>query len=654
MNGYGDILRVDLTTATVKREALPEKLAKKYIGGMGINDWLLWEHFLDVDPNIDPLRDQDVLIAGLGPLGATGFGLGSKMKFTFKSPVTGFFGDTTCGGTIGSQLRWAGIDHLVITGKAKKPVYLYIEDSKVEIRDATHLWGLGTHATFDKLRSEGISTEAGIACIGQAGENLVRFACIIATEERAAGRTGSGCVAGSKNLKAIVACGTHGLIVDNSNAVIAATEQIFKAIDADKAVYEFKKNGTLQVTDFYDAVGSNAYRNNQFSKVPDDKINLMKADSYTETIKLRDLSCSPGCTLGCDSSCQINGKTSKIAKQLAGPITGSPEYLTVASFGMGCDIPDFAAITYLHRLCNDYGIDIGEIGGILPFLMELWQRNIIKEEHMKEWFGESLSMDWGNFDTVLKVIRAIVFQKNELGKMCSHNVEKLAEALDKKLNVSTQSYKLCGKGGTAFPEDVRMFPSWALNLAVASRGADHLKGFTFMEKASQKDFAIEQFGSDDASVKYTTDMKAASVVLSETYVAAINSLGVCLIQPMFDPIHFPMRLFADALGAMTGISINSDELLLAGERACNLEKAFNIRIGLRREDDRLCERWMKEPVAVEYGKGMKAEDYLNELLDEYYVCHGWDKETSLPTRKKLKSLGLSDVADVLVKEVVLP
>jgi aldehyde:ferredoxin oxidoreductase len=654
MNGYGDILRVDLSTCTIKREILPEKLAKKYIGGMGINDRLLWEHFLDIDPHIDPLSDKNVLIAGLGPLGATGFGMGSKMKFTFKSPVTGFFGDSTCGGTLGAQLRWAGIDHLVITGKADKPVYLYIEDSKVEIRDAAHLWGLGTHETIKKIRSGEVPNEAGIACIGQAGENLVKFACIIATEERAAGRTGAGCVAGSKNLKAIVAYGTRGIKIDNSKAVIAVIEKVFKTIDADPGAYEIKKNGTLIATDLYDDVGGNVYRNNQFSKVPDEKIKLIKSNWYIKKMKLRDLACSPGCTWGCDSSCQIKGKETKMAKQFAGHVGGSPEYSTVASFGMGCDIPDFTVITHLHRMCNNYGMDLMEIGGIIAFLMELWQRGIITKEHTLEWFGEPISMEWGNFDAVFKVIKAVALQENELGRICSKNVGKVAEVLTEKLGKPTTPYLVCGKGGTAFQEDVRMAPIWALNFAVSSRGCDHLKGYNNIDRALREDISIEWLGKPDAGFGNTYDMKGTIAAVMENHVAVINSLGICAFRPLYEPLLFSLSLFAEIYTVLTGIFITPEDLLLAGERACNLEKAFNVRMGLLRKDDNICKRWMKESVEAEYaGKGMKAEDYLEKLLDEYYEKHGWDKKTSLPTSKKLISLGLSDVAHVLAKEVDL-
>jgi aldehyde:ferredoxin oxidoreductase len=650
MHGYGDIVRIDLTTGSIKREPMPRELIDRFLGGMGVNDWLLWEHFLAVDPQIDPLGEDNVLIAGLGPLGATGFGLGSKMKFTFKSPVTGFFGDSTCGGTFAPHMRWAGVDHLVIRGRSKEPVYLYIDDDTIELRDARHLWGLSTHETIRKLRSGEVPREAGVACIGQAGENGVRYACIISTEERAAGRTGAGCVAGSKNLKAMAAYGTKGISVHDPEAALAAAERIFDAIDGDPLVYVFKKNGTLNMVDFYDAIGSNSYRNAQFSKVPDDRIGMMTANWYAANMKLRDRACSPGCTFGCDSSCRIKGSETELARKLAGPIGGSVEYLTIASFGMGCDIPDLPAITHLHATCNEYGMDLAEIGGIIPFLMELWERGIITEEHTTKWFGEPVSFEWGNFDAVERIIRAVAFRENELGEICSHNIEKVAESLEKITDIPTTPYLVCGKGGSAFHEEARSFPVWMVNYAVSSRGCDHLKGLSIIDKGFRQDISMEWLGKPDAGVGYTPDLKGAASAMAENHVASVNCLGVCVLRPATDPLCMPPSLLTDAYSALTGIALTPEDLRLVGERACNLEKAFNSRIGLRRKDDRLSPRWMNDPVTFEYGKGMKAADYLDDLLDEYYERRGWDKHSGLQTREKLAALGLADVAEALGKD----
>jgi aldehyde:ferredoxin oxidoreductase len=295
-------------------------------------------------------------------------------------------------------------------------------------------------------------------------------------------------------------------------------------------------------------------------------------------------------------------------------------------------------------------MDFGEIGGIIPFLMELWQRGIIKPEHTREWFGEPVSLEWGNFDAVEKIIRAVALQENELGRICSGSMEHAAEELEKFTDIPTTPYLVCGKGGMAFHEEMRSFPIWAVNAAVSSRGCDHLKGMNIIGKASRMDIATEWLGKPDAGYAYATEMKGVAAAVSENHAASINELGICIIRPATDPLRMPPKLFTDAYTALTGIPLTPEELLLAGERACNLEKAFNSRLGLRRKDDRLCDRWMNEPVTFEYGEGMKAADYLDDLLDEYYERHGWDKTTSLQTRQKLESLGMSDVARALEQD----
>ncbi|MDP7470205.1 MAG: aldehyde ferredoxin oxidoreductase N-terminal domain-containing protein, partial [Dehalococcoidia bacterium] len=201
MVGRGDILRVDLTSSRVTTEPLSKELRKQYLGGEGINSYLLWQHFKGVDPNLDGLNSDNVLILGLGPLGGTGWGGGSKMKWTFKSPAYGLFGDSVSGGFLGPNLRWAGYDHVVITGRAEKPVFLWIDDGRVEIRDASHLWGKDSEETAHTLRRD-LGAGVETACIGAGGEHMVRYACIMVSEHRAAGRAGGGAVMGSKNLKA--------------------------------------------------------------------------------------------------------------------------------------------------------------------------------------------------------------------------------------------------------------------------------------------------------------------------------------------------------------------------------------------------------------------------------------------------------------------
>ncbi len=257
---YGNILRVDLTSEKVICEPISSEVIRKFLGGQGINDWLLWEHFLRVDPKIDALSPENVLIVGLGPLGGTTFGMGSKTKFTFKGPAYNMFADSVAGGAFGPMLRWAGYDHLVITGRAKKPVYLYIHNDRVELRDATRLSGMGTRETNQAIKRELEDKEVETACIGPPGENLVAFASIITSGWRAAGRCGGGAVMGSKNLKAIAVKGTKGIRASDPEAFFQFSKEMIGHINALPVVENFKDGGTLTAVELYDTIGSNPWK----------------------------------------------------------------------------------------------------------------------------------------------------------------------------------------------------------------------------------------------------------------------------------------------------------------------------------------------------------------------------------------------------------
>ncbi|MCR4441802.1 MAG: aldehyde ferredoxin oxidoreductase C-terminal domain-containing protein [Peptococcaceae bacterium] len=647
MFGYGDMARIDLSSGTIEREPVDPALAKKFIGGMGINDWLLWEHFLKVDPRVDPLDEDNVLIVGVGPLGGTATCFGTKTKFTFKSPLTGFFGDTTSGGTFGAQLRWAGIDYLVITGRAPWPVYIYIENAKIEIRDARCLWGLTTDETIEALYAGGVPDEAGIVCIGPAGENGVRYASLIVTHHRAAARAGGGCVAGSKNLKAIVALGSRGIDVYDKKAALNAAEKIYQVINNSAGIDRWKKIGSTMGVAYYNTINGNAFRNNQFTKTADENIAKISADWYIENLKLRDISCSPGCTFGCGSTCEVRGNETPFARKIPGFKGYSPEYITVGSFGMACDIHDYPAILFLGDLCNKYGLDYEEIGGIIPFLMELRQRGIINEQQVKEWFGEELALEWGSAEAVVKIIESIALQENTLGRMCSYSTGKLCEFIEAQTGACARRYSMAGKGGMVVPEEVRPFPIWCVMAATNTRGCDVMKGFNFIDKTGREDVSLRWFGKKDAGIKHVPDLKGKAAAAAENYISVFNCLGICMFRA--SSAIYPLDMLAEAYAAITGMDMTENGLLLAAERAYNVEKAFNVRVGLRRSDDTLCPRWMDEPIRSGPGEGMKARDFFDRLLDEYYEYRGWDPVTSIPTRKKLEELDLAGIAEAMEK-----
>lgn len=648
---YGNLLRIDLTLRKISVEQIPDWVAQKFIGGEGINNWLLWEHFLKVDPRIDPKSPENVMIIGNGNLAATGFGSGTKVKFTFKGTAYNMFADSVSGGTFGPNMRWAGYDYIVITGKASSPVYIWIDNGHVEIRSGAHLWGEGVYRTLDTLKKElGDSQNVEIACIGPSGENQVTYASITVSGKRSAGRCGGGCVLGSKNLKAIAIRGTGGIPIHDPEGFFKAIDEYVRRLNTIPTVDNWRQYGTLSAPDFYNVIGSNHYRNCQENILPPEAINKLNGQAYFKSIYQRAVACSPGCATACSSEHVIQGHETPEAGKWKGEHGDKPEYLTVSSFGMGCDIRDITTIAHWQKKCGDLALDILEIGNACSFIMELVEKKILSPDEVSQWLGEKVSATWGDSDFIEKAIESVAYQKNQFGQLFRDGVYQGACRIGKIKGASTLPYLVYGKGGSIINEEVRPFPIWAINMAVASRGCCHLKGMSWLDKSERKDISMAWFGKPDAGQGYTPALKGAGSARSENYITALNLLGICVFTGFFDPVILDLSVFAQAYTAATGFALTEEELYRAGERTYNLEKAFNSRLGLRREHDMLCERWMKEPTAHGPGKGMKAEDYFDQVLDEYYEYHGWDKGTGLQKREKLVELGLEEIIPVLERE----
>ena len=643
------ILKVDLTTEKTSSEPVPPELRRHYLGGEGINARLLWNHFLKVDPKIDPLSSDNVLIVGMGPLGGTGFGAGSKMKFTYKSPAYNTYGDTSIGGGLGSQLRWGGYAHIVITGKAEHPVYLWINNETVSIRDASHLWGKNTHETEEIIRGELADPEVEMACIGQAGENLVRVASIISRGHRAAGRGGGGCVFGSKRLKAIAARGTKGLSVyDRETFFQVMDDFLARMSNYAEQMEQTMRYGTLRFTSMQDMLGFSNYRNSQGLQMPAESVEGLGHDWYINNIGVRAAACSPGCAFACDGWYHIKGDETPGAKRCAGEWGTKPEYGQLNPLGHGCCVPDLPAVAHLAKMCDEYGIDTFEIGMAIALLMELWDRGIISKADTERWTGRPLSLEWGNYVAMEQIIRATALQENKLGHILQGGLYQAAKRIGESQGVEVLRYGAYGKGGAAHTGSARCWPSMSLACALAPIGGHHTKGLGLNPAES-----VVYFGTPDAGKMRGTTMKGASHALGETLMAIFNSLGICYFVVGRHLDHISLDLLARAMWAVTGIKLSPEELSMAGERVSNIQKAFNSRLGLRRKDDTLCERWTSEPVLEGPMKGRKAGDYLEPAKDEYYEWRGWDRETSLQTMKKLRELGLLDVARVLEKDKAL-
>ena len=650
---YGKILRVDLTKSEITKEAIPKEWQVKYLGGEGINDKLFWEHFLKVDPRIDPLSPDNVLICGIGPLGATGIlGGGTKVKWTFKSPVYEIFGDSVGGGFFGCQLRWAGYDYIVITGRAEKPVYLGIENDDVEIRGADQLWGRSPHEIDTMMKKEYGSSEVETATIGKGGENLVRFANIIMSRDRAAGRTGGGCVMGSKNLKAIAVKGTKGIKISHPEEFFEVTKEAYSRME-DAFMWELMaREGTMFLVQGYNVVGGNAWKNHQYNVVPEGIVDKIDARFLLENFKIHDVSCSAGCATACSHWWKIKGNESPASAKYAGESGDKPEY-TVAGGCMTWGCEDLAAVCHFQNMTNRYGVDSVEMGECIGFLMELYQRGIITEKDMKEWSGESLALNWGDYLVAEKVVESVVLKKNYLYEILSGGVYKAAQKIEELKKVPVMKYCQYGGKHSPFVEDIRTRQSWTVLFATSTRGCDHLKALSVIEQGSMTDVSKEVFGSVDGATLGIPYMKGIVAAWEENRTTAMNCTGLCIFNTATWSHTGPgVDIVSKAYKAVVGAE--PEDMLLLGERVYNLEKAFNSRLGLTRKDDALCERWMKEPLPKGcVGEGKKAEDYFDLMLDEYYMYKGWDPKTGLQTRAKLEELGLADVADVLEKEGAL-
>jgi len=482
----------------------------------------------------------------------------------------------------------------------------------------------------------------------------VTYTSITVSRYRSAGRTGAGCVFGSKNLKAIAAKGTKGISVYDRRAFYKAMDAMLVALYQNPlgggpfGRERIMKYGTLSIIVPFNDYGWNSFRNSQRGQSPD--IDKLSGDWYLDHMQQRFISCSPSCAAACQDWHYIKGNESPLAERYIGEHGQRPEYGTVNAFAINCDIPDLPAAAHLTEMCNEYSLDAMETGFTISFLMELWQRGIVTEQDMVEWTGEPLSPEWGDCEVVEKLLGIIARQSNQLGKILSGGGYQAAKRIEKLKGVPVLQYANYGKGGSPQGESMRSRPDLSFAAAVSTIGGHHLKGIGL-----DKESSTHYLGKPDAGDSWSYTLKGAAQALSEAFTSMYNSLGVCRFGggARKNILSFPPELYTPALYALTGMEITPEELYTAGERTVNLQKAFNSRLGLRREDDSVCHRWMNEPATDGPGKGMKMADFLESAKDEYYEYHGWDKATSLQKREKLEELGLEDVIKVLESEGAL-
>lgn len=619
---------VDLSREKITKERVANDFARKYLGGRGFNSRLLFDL---VPKGVDPLGPKNFLIFGIGPLSGTRAPACGRFTVTTKSPLTDIFGNSNCGGFFGPELRFAGYSQLVISGKHDNPVYLFIDDENIQLKDASQLWGKGTMETQEMIKEEIGDPKAKIVCIGPAGERLVRYSVIFHTPHNLAARVGVGTVMGSKKLKAVVVRGTHKVDIPNPEEYKSASEEMNAIV---------KKAGnpnfiTMYSLDWACEAGVLPIRGNLGKTHVWPYAEKLSGARFEKEFAKGRKGCF-NCVIRCKRAYSLD------SGKFAGTKGGGPEF-SVTVFAPLLDIREMEPMLHMNSLLDEYGIDCSSFGQMVCWAMECYERGILTDEDTG-----GLKLEWGNSDAVIQLIH-LVAKREGIGKLLAEGEKRAPKILGR----GSENYIYHCKG-ISIVSDPRVRPYWATAELTDTRGGEHL-GASYIPEAFPKDFVKKYL----SNIPHLTDPnivegKGKGLKWAEDWVSLITSCGLCtfLWHPTAN-VRLPFirvpEILATLISASTGLKFDVEEMLKAGERIYNVEKAFNSREGLTREDDAftLQKRLREEPVRDGPGKGRVFKP--EKILDEYYSARGWDVKTSLQTRKKLEELELGDIADELAK-----
>jgi aldehyde:ferredoxin oxidoreductase len=619
--GYrGQSLVINLNENTVKKISSDKNMIEKYLGGRG---WAIKYLFDHLKQGIDPLEQENILVISLGPLTGTLAPSTARYTIASKSPLTGGIGYANAGGHFAPELAYAGYDAIFIHGKSKNPVYLFIEDDHAELKDAKHLWGKDTWETDELIKKELENENFQVLCIGQGGENLVRYSAIINNLSRAAARTGVGAVMGSKNLKAISVRGTGSVEVAEPEKFNKLIDETLEKIYDDPAYPSLSFYGTPFLVDLSYISGGLATNNNQRGIF--DKYEEISAETFEENYKVKSESCF-ACPIHC-------GKYSKIETgKYAGTKGGSPEYETIVCLGSKCGIGNLEAILHANELCNRFGLDTISLGDTIAFAMEAYEKGALSPADT-----DGIELNWGNEDALIKLIKKIAY-RDGFGDLLAEGVRRASEKIGK----DSKKYALHIKGMEPPAYDVRTAKAFGLGWATATRGADHLAALPNFELLGyEPEKGVKWFGSEKTVDPFAWEGKSRMVVWHENLGSIVDSAEMCKYT-CFSAYAVKENDMAKFIQYATGKKITGEDILEIGERIFNLERLFNLREGISAEEDRLPDRFTKEPFTEGPAKGQVVE--LDKMLPEYYEIRNWDYKTGFPKEEKLVKLGLLDSA----------
>jgi aldehyde:ferredoxin oxidoreductase len=610
---HGRLLRVNLTNGTFREEPIAEEDARRLIGGRGLAIKYLFE---GMDPRADPLSPENLLIMATGPLTSTPAPTGNRYMVVCKSPLTGALTRSNSGGTFPTMLKRSGYDLVIFEGKAPRPVYLYINDRHVELRDATHLWGRETQDTDAAVKAE-TDPKACVACIGPAGENGVLFAAIVNDCHRAAARSGVGAVMGAKNLKAVAAAGRMIPALYDEKAMRAVVrEAVGELAAAVKKGHSMRIYGTSYVPDVTNAAGIFPTHNFQFGQF--DGTPRINGPFLKDNFSVRNGGCY-GCPLACARITEVKGEV--WGEEYAGKGEG-PEYETIGSLGSACGIDNMAAVTKANYLCNELGLDTISMGLTVSCAMEMYTKGILTEADI----GRPLP--FGDAGGLLEMIRRTAYRQG-FGEELAQGSWRLAHKHGHpEMSVTAKKQEFASY-------DVRGLKGLGLNFATSNIGASHMTGDTAY---------TELFGTGQKIDGLTYDGKGELVKHFQDVFTILDSAGLCVFVTLRYTVdttngYQPTRL-VEILNGATGAGYTRETLLAAGDRVYTLERLFLTKAGFSRADDTLTPR-MSEPMPAGPIQGETVD--LSRMLDDYYRARGWD-ENGIPTLERLEALGIAQWA----------
>ncbi|MBR0597892.1 aldehyde ferredoxin oxidoreductase family protein [Sinanaerobacter chloroacetimidivorans] len=600
MYGFiGKLLRVNLSAGTIKEEAISQSLAEKYIGGRGLGTKIYID---EVAKDVDAFSEDNKLILLTGPLTGTFGTSAGRLMWITKAPLTGTIGCANSGGQFGPELKFAGYDGIIFEGKSEKPVYLYVNDGKAELRSAEELWGKTVYETTDQL-VEATDPDAKVSCIGPAGENGVLYATIMNDKHRAAGRGGLGAVMGSKNLKAVVARGTGGIkVADKAGFLAACHDARTKLKENPVTGAGLGAYGTEILVNIINASGGlpkNNWRDGALYEDADD----ISGETLAEKYLVRNKGCF-ACSIACGRVTKIKDGPYKSAGE-------GPEYEAAWALGASCGINNLEAVCKVNFLCNEYGMDPITLGSTFACAMELFDAGLLPKEDI----GGNLA--FGNTDSIVEFALKTA-NREGFGDKLAEGSYRLADSYGApELSMSVKKQEMPAYDG-------RSLQGMGLEYATSNRGGCHVRGYLT---------SPEILGIPVKLDPLVTEGKANILKIFQDLTAVVDSSGICL----FTTFGIGLPEICNMLRTCTGWNLTDEEILAAGDRIWNMEKLYNLDQGFTKKDDTLPPRLLYDPLPEGPAKGKVCE--LDVMLKEYYELRGWDTE-GIPTGEKLAELGL--------------